>query len=80
MTEIKELSLFQENPQISDQKPDFRNSFKKQTRQFPCSSKHLIKGARDKERKKRNNETDVTSYHVAAMEEELTTAQKHEKK
>ena len=36
MTEINALSLFQENPQSSDQKPHFRNSFAKKPQQFPC--------------------------------------------
>ena len=39
MTEIKALSLFQGNPQSSDQKPDFWNSSTKQTQKGPGTKK-----------------------------------------
>ena len=53
------LSLFQGNPQISDLKPDFRNSFTKQTQHFPCTCNTQLKGAETKQ--KRYNETDTAT-------------------
>ena len=41
---------------------------------------HLIKGTRDKESKKGTIKQDTTKYHVPAMKEQLTTAQKQKKK
>ena len=52
MIENKALFFFQGNPQSSDLKPDFWNSFTKQTQQFLCTSNAQLKGPGTKKAKK----------------------------
>ena len=69
MVEIKALSIFQGNPQSSDQEPDFRNGFTKQTQQSPCTSITLLKGPGTKKVKKeqlnRHNKLSCTCHERA---------------
>ena len=59
MTEIKALSLFQGNPQSSDQKPDFWNSSTKQTQKGPGTKKSK------KETMKQVQQLSCTSHEAA---------------
>ena len=72
---LKHSPFFKEI-QSREQKPDFWNSFTKQTQQFLCTSKCLLKGTRDKESQKQEQRNRCNNYHAPVMKEQLRTTQK----
>ena len=78
MLEIKGFSVFQGNPQSSDEKPDFWNRFTEDTQGILCTSNVYLKKPETKKAKK--EERNLHSNHYpSVMKEQLTMVQEQNK-
>ena len=78
MIEIKALSYFQGNPQSSVHKPNFWNSFTKQTQQFQCTSN--VKLSRKETKKAKKEQENRHNWSCTSRERTVNNNTKTEQK